>query len=103
MDSYGVLLKEAREAKNLDLDTVARETSIIRKYIEGLEEEDNSAFPGEAYLMGFLRNYSDYLGTDTETVLTLYKNKQLNIYILLFCSRIHSMCHININTIRSLI
>lgn len=77
MDSYGALLKEAREAKNLDLDTVARETSIIRKYIEGLEEEDNSAFPGEAYLMGFLRNYSDYLGTDTETVLTLYKNKQL--------------------------
>ena len=77
MDSYGALLKEAREAKNLDLDTVARETSIIRKYIEGLEEEDNSAFPGEAYLMGFLRNYSDYLGTDTETVLTLYRNKQL--------------------------
>ena len=77
MDSYGALLKEAREAKNLDLDTVARETAIIRRYIEGLEEEDNSAFPGEAYLTGFLRNYADYLGVDTELVLTLYKNKQL--------------------------
>ena len=77
MDSYGALLKEAREAKNLDLDTVARETAIIRRYIEGLEEEDNSAFPGEAYLTGFLRNYADYLGVDTEMVLTLYKNKQL--------------------------
>lgn len=77
MDSYGALLKEAREAKNLDLDTVARETAIIRRYIEGLEEEDNSAFPGEAYLTGFLRNYADYLNVDTELVLTLYKNKQL--------------------------
>lgn len=77
MDSYGVLLKEARESKNLDLDTVARETAIIRRYIEGLEEEDNSAFPGEAYLTGFLRNYADYLNIDTELVLTLYKNKQL--------------------------
>ena len=77
MDSYGALLKEAREAKNLDLDTVARETAIIRRYIEGLEEEDNSAFPGEAYLTGFLRNYADYLNIDTELVLTLYKNKQL--------------------------
>lgn len=77
MDSYGALLKEARESKNLDLDTVARETAIIRRYIEGLEEEDNSAFPGEAYLTGFLRNYADYLGVDAETVLTLYKNKQL--------------------------
>ncbi len=77
MDSYGALLKEARESKNLDLDTVARETAIIRRYIEGLEEEDNSAFSGEAYLTGFLRNYADYLGVDAETVLTLYKNKQL--------------------------
>ena len=83
MDSYGALLKEAREAKNLDLDTVARETAIIRRYIEGLEEEDNSAFPGEAYLTGFLRNYADYLGVDTELVLTLYKNKQLYVFISL--------------------
>lgn len=77
MESYGSMLKEARQAKNLDLDTVARETSIVRRYIEGLENEDNNAFPGEAYLIGFLRNYSEYLGIDTQTILTLYKNKQL--------------------------
>ena len=75
MDSYGEILRNARQVKGLDIDTVARETSIISSYIEGLENEDNSAFPGEAYLMGFLKNYSEYLGLDSSQVIILYKNK----------------------------
>ena len=66
MDSYGEILRNARQVKGLDIDTVARETSIISSYIEGLENEDNSAFPGEAYLMGFLKNYSEYLEKNTD-------------------------------------
>ncbi len=77
MESYGQILRQAREAKNLDLDTVARETSIIRPYIEGLENEDSGAFPGEAYLTGFLKNYAEYLGLDSAQVMLLYKNKVL--------------------------
>lgn len=77
MESYGEILKEAREAKHLDIDTAARETSITVEYLNGLEAEDNSAFPGEPYMIGFLRNYAEYLGVNTETVLTLYHNKQI--------------------------
>ena len=77
MDSYGEILKEARETKNLDFDTVSRETSINRAFIEGLENEDDSAFPGEPYMVGFLRNYSDYLGTNTDSILQLFRNKKL--------------------------
>ncbi|MGP1459755.1 MAG: helix-turn-helix domain-containing protein [Treponema sp.] len=77
MESYGELLKNARETKNLDYETVERETSIIRKFLEGLENEDNSAFPGEAYMLGFMRNYAEYLGVSPDAVLTLYKNKAL--------------------------
>ena len=77
MESYGELLKSARETKNLDYETVERETSIIRKFLEGLENEDNSAFPGEAYMLGFMRNYAEYLGVSPDAVLTLYKNKVL--------------------------
>lgn len=77
MDSYGEILRNARQVKGLDIDTVARETFIISSYIEGLENEDNSAFPGEAYLMGFLKNYSEYLGLDSSQVIILYKNKML--------------------------
>ena len=48
MESYGEILRKARENKNLDYETIERETSIIRQFLEGLENEDNSAFPGEA-------------------------------------------------------
>ena len=77
MDSYGEILKNAREAKLLDRETVSRETSIALSYVEGLEEEDDGAFPGEAYMQGFMRNYAEYLGVNPDVVLTLYKNKKL--------------------------
>ncbi len=77
MESYGNLLRTAREQKNLDLDKISREISIERRYLEGLENEDNGVFPGEAYLTGFLRNYSNYLDLDAEFLLKLYRNKQL--------------------------
>lgn len=77
MDSYGEILKNAREAKLMDIETAARETSIAISYIVGLEEEDSSAFPGEAYMLGFMRNYAEAIGVNPDTVLTLYKNKKL--------------------------
>lgn len=77
MESYGGILRKKREEKNLDIDRISREISIDRKYLAALEEEDSSVFPGEAYLTGFLRNYSDYLDADTDFVMKLYHNKQL--------------------------
>ena len=77
MESYGNLLRNAREEKNLDLDRVSREISIERRYLEGLEEEDSGVFPGEAYLTGFLRNYAKYLELDADFLLKLYRNKQI--------------------------
>ena len=77
MDSYGELLKNTRESKNLDLDKISRELTIEKRYLIALEEEDNGAFPGEAYLTGFLRNYAKYLELDAEYVFKLYHNKEL--------------------------
>ena len=77
MDSYGELLRNAREEKNLNIEKISREISIESKYLTGLEEEDNGAFPGEAYMIGFLRNYSNYLELDTNYILKLYNNKKI--------------------------
>ncbi len=77
MDSFGEILHNTRVQKNLDLDKVAREISIDKRYLQGLEEEDNSVFPGEAYMIGFLRNYSNYLELNTELMLKLYNNKKI--------------------------
>ena len=77
MESYGELLRKTREEKNLELDKISREISIEKRYLEGLESENTSTFPGEAYLTGFLRNYANYLELDADFVLKLYKNKQI--------------------------
>lgn len=74
MESIGEKLRKAREEKSLSVDQVARDTNIAKRYIVALEDEAFAEFPGEPYLIGFLRNYSDYLGLDTEEIVGLYKN-----------------------------
>ncbi|MCR5620711.1 MAG: helix-turn-helix domain-containing protein [Treponema sp.] len=77
MESYGSILREARESKGLSIERVAAETAITKQYIEALENDDQTGFHGEAYLTGFLQNYSDYLGTDTKELLRLYHAMKL--------------------------
>lgn len=77
MESYGALLKKTREELNLSIEEVETKTSITRQYIEGLEEERNEAFPGEPYMVGFLKNYADFLGLKSDDVLKLYHAKKI--------------------------
>ena len=73
MESIGEKLKTSREAKALSIDQIARDTNIAKRYILALEHEDFEIFPGEPYLLGFLRNYSDYLGLDANEMIALYR------------------------------
>ncbi len=77
MESIGEKLRGAREEKGYSIDQVARDTNIARRFVEALEREDFSVFPGDPYVLGFLRNYADYLGLDPEKVVTLYKNLKI--------------------------
>lgn len=73
MESLGEKLKAAREQKGFTFDQIARDTNITRRYLEALEAEDFSRFPGEPYLLGFLRNYGDYLGLDAQELIASYR------------------------------
>ncbi len=77
MESYGELLKGAREERHLDIEIVARETSISRQWLEAMELEEPYQFPGEPYFIGFLKSYSDYLGLDKERIVALYQAKKI--------------------------
>ena len=77
MESYGELLRTARENKKLTLEAVERETSISKEYLEALENENAEAFHGEAYLTGFLRNYAEYLELDSKRLILLYRNRMI--------------------------
>ena len=73
MESLGEYLKEARIKSNLSIAKIAEDTHIVKKFIEAIDEEEFSVFPGEAYLKGFLRTYSDYLGIDSDVVIKKYE------------------------------
>jgi cytoskeletal protein RodZ len=66
-------MRRTREEKGVTVEQVSRETLIAARYIQALEAEDFSGFPGEPYILGFLRNYSEYLGLDPQEQLSLYR------------------------------
>jgi cytoskeletal protein RodZ len=73
VESLGEKLKSTRKSKEYTLDYVSRETNIAGRYLDALEREDFSVFPGETYVLGFLRNYGEYLGLKEEELLPLYR------------------------------
>ena len=74
MESIGEKLRKAREQLGRSVEEIARETNITKRYIVALENEDFDAFPGEPYLVGFLRTYAETLGLSSDEVVALYKN-----------------------------
>jgi cytoskeleton protein RodZ len=77
MTPIGEQLRAARERKGLTLDRVADETNIAKRYLNGLESEDFSVFPGDPYVIGFLRNYAEYLGLPSDDFVSTYKNMKI--------------------------
>ena len=73
MESPGEKLKAARNEKGLTIQQVSRDTNITSGYLEALEAENFAVFPGEPYIIGFLKNYSAYLDLDVQKMISLYK------------------------------
>lgn len=78
MKSIGEHLRTAREEKGFSFDQVVHDTNISREYIHALEEDNFKFFPAEAYLIGFLRNYSEYLGLEPSKMVGIYKNFKIS-------------------------
>jgi cytoskeletal protein RodZ len=74
MESIGEKLRSARVENGFTINQIARDTNIAKHYIEALEEERFDEFPAEPYLLGFLRNYSEYLSLNPDEMISLYKS-----------------------------
>lgn len=75
MKTVGGILREKRESRGLSLATVEQATRIREKFLEAIENDDYSSLPSIAYAKGFVKNYSDYLGLDTTTVLAFFRRQ----------------------------
>jgi len=77
MENLGEIFKKAREDKMLTIKDVSVQTNISSKFIKAIESNDFSAFPGEAYIVGFIRNYSDFLKLNSDNLIKIFHSNQM--------------------------
>lgn len=75
MKTVGNLLKEARSSKKLTLDQVEQGTKIRKKFLEAIEGDDYAKLPSLSYAKGFVKNYSTFLGLNTNTILAFFRRQ----------------------------
>lgn len=69
----GEELREARMALGVSVADMAERIRIRRVYLVALEEGRLKDLPGQAYVVGFLRNYANALGLNTDEVLRRFR------------------------------
>lgn len=73
MQTLGVWLRQAREARGVTLKDAEEATRIRVRFLDALEVGDLAAFPsGDVQIRGFLRIYARYLGLPADEVLARY-------------------------------
>jgi cytoskeleton protein RodZ len=65
----GVLLRDAREAAGISLDSVAQQLKLHLRQVKALEDDDFAQLPGRTFIRGFIRNYARLLRLDPAVVL----------------------------------
>jgi hypothetical protein len=77
MNQIGPVFREARIKSGKTIEDATKETKIARKYLNAIENEDFDVFPGETYLLGFLRNYASFLGLDPDEMVLKYRDYKI--------------------------
>lgn len=79
MKTVGLILKEARLAKGCSLEQAEADTKIRANFLDALERDDYNQLPSPLYAKGFVKNYSEYLGLNSATVLAFFRRQNEDI------------------------
>lgn len=69
----GKLFQERRSKFGLSIGEVSEQIKIAPKYIRRIEEERWSELPSQAYVIGFISSYADFLELPTAEVIKSYR------------------------------
>lgn len=69
LKSVGSMLRNRRKELNFSLKEVENSTSIRCNYLEAIEEGKVSEFISSIYAIGFIKQYSIFLGLDPEKII----------------------------------
>lgn len=73
MKTVGQTLKEYRETQFYTLSDIEKHTKIRVELLEALERDDYEKLPPATFVQGFIKNYSKFLGLDSEKMLALFR------------------------------
>lgn len=73
MKTVGQLLLSTRLKHNLTLDQVSDIIKIRKKYLQALEADEYHLLPSATYARGFIKNYSQFLNINPETLLAIFR------------------------------
>jgi transcriptional regulator with XRE-family HTH domain len=76
MSTFGRQLKEAREARGVALDAVARATRIPARHLAALERGDLEGLPRGPFGKGYIKAFAGFLGIDSEPILEAYRAQE---------------------------
>ncbi|MBY7143602.1 DUF4115 domain-containing protein [Virgibacillus sp. NKC19-3] len=71
----GERLREARETKDLSLDSLQETTKIQKRYLVAIEEGNFHILPGKFYARAFIKEYANAVGLDPNELLEEYKEE----------------------------
>ncbi len=71
-ETVGTTLKRHREKKRMGLAEVSRVTRIPQATLEAIEQDHFDDLPGEVFVKGFLKSYSQTLGLVPDEIVARY-------------------------------
>lgn len=71
----GATLTSERVRKGLTIEEVAKATKIRASFISAIEKSDYKKMPSVAYVQGFVKNYIEFLGLSTKTLLPVFRRE----------------------------
>lgn len=79
MKTVGVMLQEARIARELTPASVEQAIKIREKYIIAIEADNFGVLPSPSYAKGFVRNYAEFLGLPTDSVMAFFRRQMTDV------------------------
>jgi cytoskeleton protein RodZ len=74
--SVGETLRNAREARGLEIEAISQAIHIRPVQLKAIEENDVDSLPGMTYAVGFVRSYANFLGLNGAEIVHRFKAEQ---------------------------
>ncbi|MEX2028788.1 MAG: helix-turn-helix domain-containing protein, partial [Candidatus Curtissbacteria bacterium] len=71
----GTTLLEKRQERGISIEKAANDLLIKKEHLQALEKGDWQSLPEPPFVRGFIKNYGQYLGLDTDRLQALYRRE----------------------------